>query len=350
MTKDYIYKESNVDIVKELTSFVSSRKFIHKSEIMKNFPAWNDCKITQVASRCSELINLNNGYFMHSSNLLVTEKELYNIGKCLEEYIQDIPVSSRFIYSVFIEQHPDFMRKNNIDQHENLYGILQHLFNDRFYFSRLYIAKSNMEVISTKSIILKRLEKSDEISLKELSLMCYQNEISYANSSKIASIIQPEFIKINSITLKRFECIGLNENVFLSVLDVLQKALAAHDGYLVADKITDFKEYPILNVPWNSVLLESVIAVIPKDIGTVKTLSPFSGTPRTIFVCEDYVDEDWNSFLIKIIKSKHSQAHFSSKSAILMWLRKEGLCRKYPKVLQSRDHVYINESGELQIE
>ncbi len=349
--RDYITKDSGGNVADELTMFVKSNGEVHKSEILEEFPGWKDYNLSFVLPRCPEVISIDNGYFIHSDTLTIDAGVKAKIYQYMLTHIQDIPVSTRYLQDEFMFRFPEFMIENDIQSHGKLFGILQYMFAKEFHFSRPYIAKENIGEITNKSVLLQHLEEMQSIEISDFIDLCSQNSIHYVSVPYLIDMMQPEFVRVDEITLMRSEDIGIREDIFQDVTDLITEAVLAHNGYIAAKAITDFSWYPELNVEWTPFLLESIANMIPTGISTVKIVSSSSEIPHSIFVSEEYVEDDWNSLLVKILKKEHSIEPFRTKTAVLEWLKSEGLCNiNYPAFLDTEHHVYFDDEGKLMIE
>lgn len=349
--RDYIVKNGSGNVADELTSFVQANGVVHKTEILAEFPGWKDYNLSFILPRCPDVIGIDNGYFIHSDTLKISENDRDKIHRYLLNNIQDIPVSARFLQDEFMLRYPDFMIKNDIQSHGKLFGILQYMFGGEFHFSRPYIARENIGEITNKSVLLQHIEGVTSIEIADFLDLCKQNSIQYVSVSNLLDMMQPDLIRVDEITLMRQEDLGIDEQVFQDVTDLITNEVVAHGGYIAANSVEDFSWYPVLNVEWNPFLLESIAAMIPTGINTVKIVSSSSEIPHSIFVSEEYSEDDWSSLLVKLLKKEHEIEPFASKSDILQWLQNEGLCNvNYPAFLDSEHHVVFDDDGKMRIQ
>lgn len=349
--RDYISKDRNGNVADELNMFVKARGIVHKSEILEEFPGWKDYNLVFVLPRCAEIIGIDNGFFIHASKLIICEDDYSSIKKYLDKTILDIPVSARYLQDAFMDQFPSFMIENDIQSYGALFGILQYMFAGKYHFSRPYIAKDNIGGITNKSVLLKHLEGVDSIEIADFVDLCQQNAVHYVSVSYLLDMMQPEFIRVDAQKLMRFDSIGFNEEMWQDIEDLISETVSAHQGYMAACNISDFSWYPAINIPWTPFLLESIASMLPNGINVVKMISSSAELPRSIFVSEEYADDDWISLLVKILKAEHAVEPFVSKTDILEWLQAEGLCNiKYPAALDTENHVVVDEDGKLRIQ
>lgn len=348
--RDNVIKKKGANIADAFETFMRARKRVHKSEIFEHFPGWKDPNINFVLMRCPDVITLGNGYYMHASCLRITVDEREKIKKYLDTVLGDIPVSARYLLNDFESRFATFMLDHSIQDHDELFGILQYIFAKDYTFRRPFIARANMGKMTNKMVILKHLEGMDEIEIDDLCDICEQNEISYLSKADLIETLMPEFLRADERTLCRAECIGLSEDMYPEIAEQIQSAVQAHRGYIAAGHIEDFSWYPTLDVPWTPFLLESIASQIPK-IRAVKIQTSVSDITRSIFVGDEYAEDDWESLLVKILKKEHEAEPFYSQAAVHQWLQEEGLCNvKYPHFLERDHHVYTDEDGMLRVE
>ncbi len=315
--KDYISKKDDADVTDELDAFVREEGTVHKSEILAEFPGWKDYNLAMVMPRCPEIITLDNGFFMHSSALVIDDDTKIKIHSYMQSHIRDIPVSARFLQDEFMMLFPEFMIENDIGNHGKLFGILKYMFSDEFYFSRPYISKEYTGGLTNKSVLLKHLEGAESIEINDLIDICNKNGIHFLTVGHLIDLVSPEFVRVNANTLIRFENIEFEEEMFEMVTDILKETIEAQGGYAAAGNIVDFGWYPALNVAWTPFLLESIAAMLEDEINIIKIPSTLFDVPHCIFVGSEYADDDWNSLVVKQLKAEHTKEPFTTKNEIL---------------------------------
>lgn len=349
--KDYITKDGKGNVAGELTAFVQNRGIVHKSEVFEEFSGWKDYNLSFVLPRCPEIISIDAGCFMHSDLLKLDKESEYKIYKYLLSYINDIPVSVRYLYDEFMLRFSDFMIDNDIQTYGKLFGILQYMYREEFHFSRPYIAKEDVGEITNKSVLLQHIESLDSIEIEDFVDICKQNAVHYVSTSYLLNNMQPELVRVDEKTLMKSEKIGLTKEIIQEVSELINEAVLGHGGYIASKYIEDFSWYPQLNVSWTPFLLESIAEMIPTGVNIVMVMSTTMEFPHAIFVSNDYAEDDWNSLVIKVLKKEHSVEPFRSKKDIFEWLQKEGLCNaNFPAFLETEHHIYEDENGNMVVE
>ncbi len=268
----------------------------------------------------------------------------------MEDTTHDYPASAAYLMKEFQTRFPDFLRRNEIDSKGKLFGILQYLYAKDFHFSRPFVEKENQGKITRKTVLMQHLTNMNLIGVEDLFRICRQNGIHFVAVTSLLEMLQPEFVRVNATLLMRIESIGLEESMYADIVDRINESVAAHDGYCVSGTLRQFKGYPTLKVRWTPFLLESIAAILPGGIHRMRIPSYSYKVSHTIFVSDEYADDDWNSLLLKLLKERHKKTPFADKSAILNWLVGERLSKEYPSFLDNEGHVFQDENGILSIQ
>lgn len=337
--RDYVTKSDGTNIADELCAYIRKNGVVSKEDIFRHFPGWEDYNLIFILERCKEIFSIGDGYYMHESRLKTDEETEEEISVFLEEYLGDHPVSVRRILPDFIAAFPEFAAENDIRTRGKLYGILRHFFSDRFRFSQPFISISKPSM-TNRSVLLGLFEGRKSVSIDELLNACRQNSVYSGSSTYVSKLFAPEFLRINKSDLMRYECTGLNEDMYKTIRGLIYEAVESNGGYIAVGRIDDFDRYPALSIPWTTFLLESVSALLPEPVKSIKAQSSNPEIPHTIFLDDSFADDDWRSFLLKVLKKRHSEVPFASEAEVLRWLREEKLCfARYPSFVKEESFL-----------
>ena len=101
---------------------------------------------------------------------------------------------------------------------------------------------------------------------------------------------------------------------------------------------------PQLEISWNGFLLESVATLAGDAVHKLKFASPLSNFSTAVFVSEEFAEDDFKSFVLKILQAEHNREPFYSEKEIFDWLQSQGLCnKKLPKFLEGRALKLLDE-------
>ena len=349
--RDYVSKKSGANITAEFNRFIKSGGTATKAEILAEFPGWKDHNIIFILPRCPEVIYIGDSTYIHCRLLDIREEDRVKIKRYLDANISDIPVSSRFLQNKFTSLFSDFLIRNDIQSHNKLFGILQYMYSQDYCFSRPYISKEYVGEITSKGVLLQHIGDTTSIDVDDLIDLAGQNAVKYLGVTVLVESLQPEFIRINRTTLMRYENIGLSEDILGDILDILNESISSSGGYIAAAAVADFTSFPVLNVPWTPFLLESVANLLDPGVHNIKMITPNANIPNSIYVDDEYADEDWYSLILRLIKERHALEPFSTKTEVLKWLQSKSLCNKtYPAFLDAENHLFYDSEGKLKIE
>ena len=342
--RDYVTKESSTNVAEELTLFIKTNGKMHKSVIEEEF-AFDDIRLGQVLSRCPEIISLSAGYFIHSNMLVVTPNEMQKIREYLRNVCSEAPVSTRAMLNDFNLRFTDFILNNGIEYHGNLFGILQYLFKNEFHFSRPFISMEDIGSMTSRSVLLTHMNGIDSIEMDDLNDMCDAIGIRFLTVPSMLAAIQPEYIRIDESTIMRSDLVGITDEVICQVEEAIRNDLELY-RYRPTNKIDDFSWYPDIMVEWTPFLVESIMMLTNGQITSTRIPMGVSSLPSVIFFGEEFADEDYASFVMRILSEEHRRDPFSSASQVLSWLIENGLCyKKLPSFLEDGEHMYTDENG-----
>lgn len=321
--KGYLTKSEETDINKEFEGLIADLDRVSTKELREKFVSYTDAGIYSLISRCPNIIRIGDGRFMHSSHLNLRKEDYEAIRKFLRQSCKT-PVSSRILLEMFSEHFAGFMTRNNIQSHNELFGILSYMFSKEFNFSRRYVSVTNIRNISTRGILLQILSDADEITIEDLVGICEENGIAYSAKTSLFGNLTPEFVRVDKETLKRPQVIGVTDNIVAVVAKKMQTVIERHGGWLVAKNFKDYEWLPQLESPWNGFLLESILTLSHKAPRKLKIPAHSPDFCPTIFLSAEFAAKDFDSFLRKVLVIEHAKNPFRSGRDIAYWLKEQG--------------------------
>ena len=346
--RDYLTKNSDANLATEFNNFVEKNGEVSTPEIKAEFISFQDHNITMLLQRCPEVIYIGEGKYLHSTQLDLSENDFAEIEKFLSANCSDSPVSSRYLFNFFWENFQDFLCRNKIENHDKLFGVLKYMFKEKFNFSRPYISATDITGITGKKVLLKFFENRDEIEIDELLKLCDEKAIRYVSKNILVDSLTPEFIRVDEFFLRRPESIGVTGEVIASVIENVRLVMERNGGWQSAKTFPDFEWLPRPEVSWNDFLLESVVKLSETDFKILKSQTSSSEFSTAVFVSEDFEEDDFDSFLLKVLSDEHEREPFQTKEEIFNWLKEKGLThKKLPKILEQR--LTVDEQGKISL-
>lgn len=351
MRKDYITKESDVNLASEFEHFVKQNGKIHKSVLLDEFNGLSEINIGFFCQRLSTIVVLDGGYYMHASQLNITEGDFNEQRKFLLTACSNTPASTRVLCNEYMMRFTDFMIRNNIESQGNLFGVLQYMFRKEFFFSRPYISLSNDIDLTHHGVLLQHLSGVDSIEIEDLTDICEKNGIHFLSVRTLMESIEPDFIRVGKTMLMRKELAGVDDDSVLDTAQQIKEIIHVRGGYCACKNIDDFSWFPELNVPWNAYLLESVSALAGDLLTVLRINTSTIYTPVNVYIGDEFADEDTNSLIVRLLVKESQLEPFVSKEDVFNWLQEQGLCNaKLPSFLETEEHLIYDESGKLKVQ
>ena len=351
MRKDYITKESDVNLASEFEHFVEQNGRVHKSVLLEEFNGLSEINIGFFCQQLSTIVVLDGGYYMHSSQLHISEEDYHEQRKFLLTACRDTPVSTRMLFNEYMMRFTDFMIRNNIESQGNLFGVLQYMFKKEFFFSRPYISLSNDVDLTNHGVLLQHLIGVDSIEIEDLIDICDKNGIRFLSVRTLIESIEPDFIRVGKTMLMRKESVGVDDDSVLDTVQQINEIVHVRGGYCASKNIDDFSWFPDLNVPWDTYLLESVSALAGDLLTVLRINTSTIYTPVDVYIGDEYADEDMNSLIVRLLVKESQLEPFASKEDVFNWLQEQGLCNaKLPSFLETEGHLFYDDNGKLKVQ
>ena len=100
---------------------------------------------------------------------------------------------------------------------------------------------------------------------------------------------------------------------------------------------------------WNPFLLESVDTLAGDALPSLRVFSSAVDVPLTVFIGEQYAEEDMNSLTGRLLAARHRERPFVGQEDILHWMQEQGLCNvKLPDFLEKDGYLVLDEDGYVQ--
>lgn len=349
LLKDCLTKDANLNLAAEFNNFVAKNGEVTMQEIKSEFISFQDYNVILLLQHCPEIICIGVGKYLHSTQLNLQENESVEIEKFLQNICVDKPVSAHYLYNLFGVHFQDFLYRNKIEDSEKLFGILKYMFNGKFGFSRPYISHENISGMTNKKALLKHLEGKIEMKIDDIFNICKEQGIKYLSKIILIENLSPEFIRINELYLRRPESIGVNDEIIAAVAENVKLAMNRNGGWQSAKTFPSFEYLPSLEISWNSFLLESIAKISESNFKILHNPSTSGEFSTAVFVSEDFAEDDFNSFCLKVLIDEQERTPFQTKDEIFNWLNEKGLAnKKLPKIIEEHlqfkaDRVFVIE-------
>ena len=299
-----------------------------------------------------------NQYIQDSPRTVLSYAEIYH---ALSDRFVGTKITNRYFLQGALKKYgcPFILRKNYVtkDQDVDLTEEFSRFVEERGDVYRADILEefsaftdANLGVLVNRCPDVITLDTYDTVAIPDLVRMCKQKGTPFQSAIDLAVLIQPEFIRINETMLLRRHLTGLSDEVVMQAAQNIQESVRENNGYCAARNITDYRWYPPIQVEWNPFVLESVDTLAGDALPSLRVFSSVVDVPLTVFIGEQYAEEDMNSLTVKLLAARHREKPFASQGEVLRWLQEQGLCNvKLPDFLERDGYLVTDEYGRLQV-
>jgi hypothetical protein len=347
-TRDTISKEHDANFTDEIESYIKSRGEVHKAEVFSEFNGISQVVFSMRTKNNKRIIYIGNGWYMHAGELKIEQND-DKLKGIIEGYVKKNPVSSRKMLELLRKAHPRFLTNNAIKTHEKLFGILNFMFGDDFYFSRPYIAKFGTDEISNKTVIRDYLQSFDSITIQELIELCEEHHLKYFSLRGLIKNLNDDFLRVDSETLVRMNE-EIDENIIVETAKLLLEKIESY-GFIAASKMDDYVSFPKIDFEWNSFLLRSIVEKYMDDmIGIIDIPTTDIYVMNSIFIDPQTETDGYESLLRNILADENNNRSFEAGGEIIDWLKEQGLIiGSVPKCLLDESILPKDKYGKLAV-
>lgn len=352
-TRDTLNKDNNSEtsIRIAIEEFIKQeRRAVSKEELKEEFVGISDAVLANAYLTNPNLILWDFGQFIHSSVLNISKDDYINIRSIIQQNIGDGFITSRKLFDIIYMTYNEFLIKNNIHNHNSLFGVLIYMFKNEFEFRRPYIAHKGSMLRSTGEIIKDYLNEYDRFKITELKDYCDEMQIKITNFDALLEELSDEYIRIDIDTCIRKNKLKLTQDL-IEKIDEATSFFTGNNGYISLRKINDFFCYPDLGVEWNQFLLESIICEYSNKFKVIGFDYRDYRYVTGIVIDRKCGIHTYEEVLRHTLKIETEHMPFKSTDEIEEWLKEQELILKnIPKALFERGIINQNEYGVIYIE
>ncbi len=348
LTRDYVQKEKNANIIGELEDFIKMNAPVSRDDIIDRFPFVDELYMATLNSKCRDILYIGNGYFIHSSVIVIDDEEKESIRKYLFEKCGNDHVNARALINEFYDVYPDFMMNNEIEDHHKLFAVLRYLCDDILNFDKPYISLEQDKRITNYGVLREKIGDRTEITISEIYDLCL--DMGMAEGGIILSVrkLFPEFIRVDENLIMRTELTGIDEEIIEEVVNLINSKVNV-SGYCASRSFTDLIWLTEIKVPWNTFLIESVAELADDKVNIIRQKSGSIHYTQDVYVSDEYADLDYEGLVVELLSKQQAEYPFQTKTEVINWLKAVGLSssNNLPKYLRKR--VTFDANGKLVI-
>lgn len=255
--RDYVSKDDKItSIYAEIVTYIKKAGYpVKKQEIQNKYPGITEI-VLNLAINDSEILNLF-GSYVHGDNLKLTKADISYLKGIVDKFLEKKDSwHCKNIYEYVIEDNPIILKRNYIKFSFGFYSLLEYCFRDEYNFSRPYIAKNGVEIVSTFEMIQEAVQASDTMEIAEISSYARKNYHQINNILGFLDNCNETHFLINDSEIASIDIIGVTEDDVKDIEDILDKEVKTT---LPISNLKCVHLFPTINLPWTEWLIYSAI-------------------------------------------------------------------------------------------
>ncbi len=320
-----------------------------KEELKEEFAGISNAVLTNACTSNSNIVMWESGRYVHAEKLKIYEADYTNTLPIIQKNMHEGFVASKKLFKVFSMFCTEFLRRNRIENHNMLFGVLFYMFKDTLGFKKPYISQNKNMICSKEAIIRDYLSEYDTFKISELRGFCTKMQIRIMNFETLIDNLRDEFIRIDFNTCVRKHKLNINQDV-INKTEEATSLLVNDMGFVSLRKIINFLNYPEIGVKWTQTLLESIICEYSSKF---KVIDLDYRDYRYVFGIIIYKRCGINTYeelLRYALKTEAEHRTFNNLKETEKWLKdQELILKEIPRLLFLKGIISQTENGEIVI-
>lgn len=255
--RDYISKDAEAtSLYASVVNFIKKSEYpVQKHQIKDAFPGITEIVITLSVSD-PEVLNYF-GAYLHSSRLVISSKEQWELRCALAEIVSDHKAHhGTEVYETIQRQMPTVFSRNAAIYPFSAFSILEYLFGGTFQFSRPYIAEPNVEVGRPGERLHDLIYSGDEFAISDIKEFCKEHRLQIQSLLEYGNACNDRFFWRDKYTMVSIESTGITESISQEMEEIIAAEISCTQPI---SQITCWHRLPRIAVPWTEWLIYSVL-------------------------------------------------------------------------------------------
>lgn len=255
--RDYISKDAeSTSLYTSVVNFIKKSEYpVQKQQIKDTFPGITEIVINLSVSD-PEVLNYF-GAYLHSSRLVISSKERWELRSALTEIVSDYKAHhGTEVYETIQRKMPTVFSRNAAMYPFSAFSILEYLFGDTFQFSRPYIAEPNVEIGRPGERLHDLIYSGDEFAISDIKEFCKEHRLQIQSLLDYGNACNDQFFWRDKYTMVSIESTGITENISQEMEEIIAAEISCTQPI---SQITCWHRLPQIAVPWTEWLIYSAL-------------------------------------------------------------------------------------------
>ena len=255
--RDYISKDAEAtSLYASVVNFIKKSEYpVQKQQLKDTFPGITEIVINLSVSD-PEVLNYF-GAYLHSSRLVISSKEQWDLRRTLIEILSDHEAHhGTEVYETIQRQMPTVFSRNAAMYPFSAFSILEYLFGDTFQFSRPYIAEPSVEIGRPGERLHDLIYSGDEFAISDIKEFCKEHRLQIQSLLDYGNACNDRFFWRDKYTIVSIESTGITESISQAVDEIIAAEISCTQPI---SQITCWHRLPRIAVPWTEWLIYSAL-------------------------------------------------------------------------------------------
>lgn len=281
-------------------------KPVNIKEIREKFPTWTSFYFQYAQNYFPGIVPWTTDSYFCLDAISFTEDAKSGFYKSILETLDNNYTNCYKAFDYMSKNLPEILNTYKINNKDQLYCVLQHIFGDKFLFRKPHIvrdwkdSKFSIEDLVAMVIDENKIFNKQEIVDRLTSLYGERNSTLTLSlqrkMSEYKRISETEYTKPDNLVLTEKECKELKKNL----LD------ASISGEVILPNTLDFSKFISVPFKWNAWLLLALVEVNDVGFKVIGKPSATSQTPLTIIVSKNSKLSTKNDVFKWLVKNDYS--------------------------------------------
>ncbi len=255
--RDYISKDAETtSLYASVVNFIKKSEYpVQKQQIKNAFPGITEIVINLSVSD-PEVLNYF-GAYLHSSRLVISSKEQWDLKRILIEIVSDHKAHhGAEVYDIIQHKMPTVFSRNAAMYSFSAFSILEYLFRDTFQFSRPYIAELGVEIGRPGERLHDLIYSGDEFAISDIKEFCKDHRFQIQSLLDYVNACNDRFFWRDKYTMVSIESTGITESISQEMEEIIAAEINCTQPI---SQIMCWHRLPQITTPWTEWLIYSAL-------------------------------------------------------------------------------------------
>ena len=279
---------------------------VGKLVLKKKVPGLSDAMLSNAVMYNEKLIPWEPNYYYSMSLVSITDDDKEFLARTIRDLMAQYRgyCSEELLFEEVSAKRADFIRKNHMNDADNLFYVCANLFSSIFEFRKPHITRlDSFETISAQSIVIHLLKDPVELSYSQYRNLAKELKWSDVTTSMVFVDIEKDYVRVTEDLYVRKEEYSINpleiERITLALMQLLQ------NEFISISEFDKWDMLPYVGYDWNPFLLRSIVDIYIPSLRVIDMRKKHRSYERGIIVDAESIFVDYVDIVAFLIRQKN---------------------------------------------